>query len=63
MLKKAYLDENRVYRYWLLRRWDETKPMLGIIGVNPSTADEEIDDQTIRKDIGFCKRLGFGGFV
>ena len=59
----AYLSEDKVYRYWLLRRWDDTMPMIAIIGVNPSTADENKDDQTIRKDIGFCKRLGFGGFV
>ena len=63
MRKQALLSPDRVYRYWLLRQWDDALPMAAIIGVNPSTADEEIDDQTIRKDIGFMRRLGFGGFV
>ncbi len=30
------------------------------IGLNPSTADETKDDQTIRKCVGFAKQFGFG---
>ena len=63
MKKDALLSPDRTYRYWLLRQWDEVLPLAAIIGVNPSTADEEIDDQTIRKDIGFMQRLGYGGFL
>jgi hypothetical protein len=32
---------------------------VAIIGVNPSTADADTDDQTIRKDMGFGRRLGW----
>lgn len=53
----------RLYRYWLLRQWDEGLPVLCVIGVNPSTADETKDDPTIRKDIGFAKRLGYGSLL
>jgi hypothetical protein len=60
---EALLSEDRRYRYWLLRVWDSTLPLLAIIGVNPSTADERDNDQTIRKDIGFAKRNGFGGIL
>lgn len=32
------------------------------IGLNPSTADENLDDPTIRRCIGFSKAWGFGAF-
>jgi hypothetical protein len=57
----AYFSPDRKYRYWLLRVWDDSKPILCVIGVNPSTADETLDDPTIRRVIGFAKRLGYGG--
>ena len=36
---------------------------MGNIGCNPSTADETVDDPTIRKDMGFARRIGFGGVL
>jgi len=60
---EAYLSLDRRYRYWLLRAWDESLPVLCVIGVNPSTADERENDHTIRKTIGFAKRLRFGGVI
>ena len=63
MKRNALISDDGQYRYWLTRVWNESLPYLAIIGVNPSTADAEIDDATIRKDIGFASRLGFGGFV
>lgn len=59
----AYLSSDRQFRYWLLRQWSDLIPLLCVIGVNPSTADERKDDATIRKDIGFAKRLGYGGIL
>lgn len=46
------------YRYWLMRRW-ELGPMLYFCMFNPSTADADKDDHTIRKCIGFAKHNGF----
>jgi hypothetical protein len=63
MRTEAYLSDDRLFRYWLLRVWDESLPLLAIIGSNPSTADEETDDPTIRKEIGFARQLGFGGIL
>jgi hypothetical protein len=56
----AVLSECRRYRYRLWRQWDESRPWLTFIGVNPSTADETTDDQTIRKCVSFTKLWGFG---
>lgn len=55
MLKNAILSVDRKYRYILSRTWDETKPTVVFIGLNPSTADEETDDPTIRKCINYAK--------
>ena len=40
MEKSAILSADRKYRYVLTRIWDETKPTVVFIGLNPSTADE-----------------------
>lgn len=47
------------YRYLLTRRWADG-PMMGWLMLNPSTADAEKDDATIRRCIGFAKAWGFG---
>lgn len=63
MRKEANLSPDRQYRYWLLRVWDKSLPLLCVIGVNPSIADEKDDDPTIRRTIGFAKRLKYGGVL
>lgn len=60
-LKGAEFSACRTRRYLLWRIWDVTQPMLTVIGLNPSTADENTDDPTIRRCIGFAKRWGHGG--
>jgi hypothetical protein len=49
------------YRYWLTRTWDESRPKVTFVMLNPSTADAEKDDPTIRRCIDFAKRWGCGG--
>lgn len=44
MQKSAVFSEWRKYRYSLKRIWDDQKPYVLFIGLNPSTADEESDD-------------------
>lgn len=61
--KGAALSECGRYRWWLSRIWDDTRPSLVWILLNPSTADTARDDPTIRKCMGFAQRWGHGGIV
>lgn len=61
MRKAAVLSEDRLYRYSLLRQWDDSKGIVLFIGLNPSTADENIDDPTIRRCIQSAVNWGYGG--
>ena len=70
--RKALFDATRTYRYQLWRDWDKDSlngtaddlpnvdKFVLFIGLNPSTADETMDDPTIRRCIGFAKRWGYG---
>ena len=60
MEKTALLSDCTKYRYRLGRRWDDREQVLFIM-LNPSTADANMDDPTIRRCIGFAKAWGYGG--
>lgn len=51
------------YRYTLLRRWQPKGPCLRWIMLNPSTADAEVDDPTIRRVIRFSRDAGYSACV
>lgn len=51
------------WRYTLIRKWDDSKPRLLFVLLNPSTADAVKDDPTNRRGIGFARRWGFGSVV
>lgn len=59
----AILSPCRRYRYALSRVWSSNKPYALFVGLNPSTADELVDDPTIRRCICFAKSWGYGGIV
>ena len=48
------------YRWWLERVWDPQRPRLIFIGLNPSQADGQRDDPTLRRLRGFADRWGYG---
>lgn len=58
----ASFSECKLYRYTLTRRWREGA-LLAFIGLNPSTADESVDDPTIRRCQGFAHEFGYAGIV
>lgn len=63
MLSDCCISNCEQYRYELKRIWDEDKPKVLFIMLNPSTADAEVDDPTIRRCIGYAKNWGFGGIL
>lgn len=58
----AIISPCSTYRY-RLERAGRGEGVTAVIMVNPSTADAEIDDQTIRKLRGFGDRYGWGKIV
>lgn len=62
MIKAAIISGCGRYRYSLTRQWGD-EPLLPFVMLNPSTADADIDDPTIRRCIGFARREGAGGII
>jgi hypothetical protein len=59
----AVLSPCQRYRYALGRTWDlDATPVL-FVGLNPSTADADNDDPTIRRCIRFARDWGHGGVL
>jgi hypothetical protein len=48
------------FRYLLTREWDSSLPACAFIGLNPSTADGNQDDPTIRRCVSFAASWGYG---
>lgn len=59
--KGATFSPDRIHRYRLWRIWNASLPVVAFCALNPSTADEEMNDPTIRREIGFAISWGFGG--
>jgi hypothetical protein len=58
----ATFSADHRHRYVLWRIW-AAGPLLAVIGLNPSTADEERNDPTVRRAIGYARRWGCAGLV
>jgi hypothetical protein len=57
----ALISRDGKYRYRLWRIWDDSKPLVLWIMLNPSTADHAVNDPTITRCIGFTRTWGYGG--
>jgi len=60
MKLEADLSECGRYRYTLTRTWDATKPTVVFIGINPSTANADVEDPTSRRCNDFARRWDAG---
>lgn len=58
----ADFSECRRYRYKLWRIWDDSKPLIAFMGINPSTANETEPDNTIKRVMAIASSNGYGGF-
>lgn len=61
--RECVFSSCRKYRYSLKIVWDAARPVQMFIGLNPSTADEENDDPTVRRWLGFAHDWGAGGVI
>ena len=63
MRRSAVFSPCRTYRYSLGRIWNRKLPTVMFVGLNPSTADEQEDDPTVRRCIGFAQKWNSGGLI
>lgn len=65
MQKSARFSDCRTYRYSLWRNWrgllSNANGYAMFVGLNPSTADETSDDNTVRRCIEFARAWGYEG--
>jgi hypothetical protein len=61
--KSAIISECGKFRYELRRVWNESLPPYVSGMLNPSTADAEYDDPTIRRNRARAQALGFGSLI
>lgn len=59
----AIFSPCETWRYRLERDLGRDGPTVALFGVNPSTAGVVVNDATIRKDIGFGQRHGWGRII
>lgn len=62
-IRTAVISNDGLYRYQLARIWANPNDLALWVMLNPSTADHETDDPTIRRCRGFSKAWGHGGMV
>lgn len=57
--RRTVFSIDRRYRYALWRDWGGEGYAM-FVGLNPSTADETLDDPTIRRCVAYAKSWGYG---
>ena len=63
MRRDAIISNDGLYRYRLERTWDLGKPKCLYVMLNPSDADDKIDDRTIKARIRFAQDWGYGALM
>lgn len=55
----AHFSDDMVHRYSLTRRLGLGSRIVVFAGLNPSTATKDVDDPTVRREVGFSRAWGF----
>jgi len=60
----CYITPDQKYRPWLKRSWanGQIESLALWIGMNPSTARDNVDDPTVRREVNFTKAWGFNAY-
>lgn len=59
----AVFSDCRFYRYRLWRIWTPEAPVVAFVMLNPSTADEILNDPTVERCERRARRMGYGGVI
>jgi hypothetical protein len=60
MQRGAEMSDCGTYRYRLWREWDRVLPVIAFLMLNPSTADDQVDDPTITRCLARAVKGGYG---
>ncbi len=63
MISTAIISDYGLYRYELRKIWQPKNGWVCWVLLNPSTADANQEDPTIRRCMSFAERWGYGGIV
>ena len=62
-LSSARFSSCGKYRQLLTRCWDPGLPSILFVAMNPSTADANFDDPTVRKECNYARQWGYGSLL
>lgn len=63
MITRKVLSADRSYCYQLQRWWDESRPPVVFVMLNPVTADPQHEDPVLGRVTGFATAWGCGGVI
>lgn len=59
----AIFSDDWRHRYILWRLWSQSRPLMGQVGLNPSTANSTHNDPTIKRSMTRANNAGYGGLI
>lgn len=63
IMSGARFSDCKKYRYALWRSWSFTVKPAVFVMLNPSTADETVNDPTVERCLRRARQMGFGGLI